>query len=202
MNAEFGGTDLLSGILVKNCQGVYPPSQDTHLLSTILSCSGRVLEIGTGTGILAIYCSRKGASVTAVDITDDAVSCARRNAEENGVDIHIVKSDLFQRVRGKFDEIVFNPPYLPVSDSVKEAVQWNGGEDGFSVIRPFLREAQEYLNAGGRIRMILSDLTDIGSLEDEFRDFIFIPERAMHFEFESIYAYSLVSRDDKQSWQA
>jgi len=197
MSTEFEGAVPLSGISVESCEGVYPPSQDTHLLSTILSCSGRVLEVGTGTGILAIYCARRGASVTAVDITDEAVACAKRNAEKNGVDIHIVKSDLFQRVRGRFDEIVFNPPYLPVSDPVREAVQWNGGEDGFSVIRPFLREAKEHLNAGGRIRMILSDLTDIGSLENEFPGFVFTSQGTTHFEFESIHAYSLVSRDDK-----
>lgn len=173
------------------CTGVYEPAEDTYLIAGILECTGDVLEIGTGSGVIGIYCAMRSAKVTATDIYARAIECARANAALNGVDITLIRSDLFSHVTGEFDEIIFNPPYLPSSDAVEGAEQWNGGEDGFSVTRPFLEEAGGYLRKSGKIRTILSDLTDIETLKSEFPEYVFTEEKRENFDFETIYAYTL-----------
>ena len=98
-----------------------------------------MLEIGTGSGLIAIYFAKNGYHVDAVDISRDALDCASGNCNLNGVSINLALSDLFQNVRGKYDTIIFNPPYLPTNDDIEGAEAWNGGSDGFAVIRRFLR---------------------------------------------------------------
>ncbi len=181
----------LGTVKYTECSGVYRPAEDTFLLARIISGTGHVLEIGTGTGILAIGSALTSAATMAVDINPAAVECARKNAELNNVTMDVGVSDLFEKVSGSFDEIIFNPPYLPSSDAIDGSEQWDGGRDGFSVTRPFLAVAPEFLNGGGSIRLILSDLTDIGSLEDEFPYLEFNQEESEKFDFESIYAYTI-----------
>ncbi len=173
------------------CEGVYEPSEDTYLLSGILGCVGNVLEIGTGTGVLAIYCALRNCNVTASDISGKALACAGKNMELNGISMKLVDSDLFSSIHGKYDEIIFNPPYLPSEDEFEGAEQWNGGKDGFEVTSRFLVDAGKHLAKGGKIRMILSDLTDIDKLISEFPEYSFKREREDRFDFESIYAYTL-----------
>ena len=78
----------------------------------------RVLDVCTGSGILAIAAARAGASrVTAVDVSWRAVVAARLNARVNGVRLRVRRGDLFEPVRGeRFDLIVSNPPYIPSED--------------------------------------------------------------------------------------
>ena len=103
-----------------NC-GVYPPSEDSYLLIECIDVGKeKVLEIGTGTGIIALHAAKNGAVVTTVDKNQKAVKNARGNAEKNGINIDIKQSDLFSSVDGMFDVIIFNPPYLP-SDKMEEA---------------------------------------------------------------------------------
>jgi len=93
---------------------IYPPSDDTFLLIDALEVGhNTVLELGTGSGIVAIYCANKGARVTRTDINPHAARLARQNAEENGVDITVVEADMFGGIRGRFEIMIFNPPYLP-----------------------------------------------------------------------------------------
>ncbi|EQD65426.1 methyltransferase, partial [mine drainage metagenome] len=76
---------------VKNYQGisysadypVYEPAEDTFLLLREAKCRGKVLEIGTGSGLIAIYLSRKGLQVDAVDISEKSLECARENCSIN-----------------------------------------------------------------------------------------------------------------------
>ncbi|MCL4452014.1 MAG: methyltransferase [Candidatus Thermoplasmatota archaeon] len=170
---------------------VYVPAEDTFLLLREANCHGKVLEIGTGSGLIAIYLAKQGLQVDAVDISKHALECASANCVANGVSIRLVQSDLFHDVRGKYDTIIFNPPYLPVNDQIEGAEAWNGGSDGFYVIRRFLEGAPDHLSESGVIFMILSDLTDINSLINEFSNFIFTRLGSEHFESETIYAYQL-----------
>lgn len=183
----------LKNVEYRTCSGVYRPAEDTFLLAQCVSGIGDVLEMGTGTGIIAIACAMKGARVTAADKSQAALECVLQNAELNGVTIETVRTDLFENIRGTFDEIVFNPPYLPTSDRIDESWQWDGGEDGFMVIRPFLKRAPEFLKPGGFIRVILSDLTDIRALMNEFNNLTFTIERNEKFDFEAIYACTVTT---------
>lgn len=181
----------LKDVKYEPCDGVYRPAEDTFLLAQIISGTGKVLEIGSGTGILSIACALKSAEVTAVDISQKAVQCTIKNALLNHVSVNAFVSDLFSEVRGQFDEIIFNPPYLPTSDNVDQSEQWDGGSDGFRTTRPFLLQAPDFLNRDGKIRIILSSLTDIDALKSEFSSLKFKPEKSERFDFETIYAFTV-----------
>src|SRR6266542_343189 len=82
----------------------------------------RVLDVGTGSGNLAVAIARhhKGARVTAVDISPDALAVAQRNAAKHGVAdrVRFLRGDLFEAVPGgeRFDFVISNPPYIPRED--------------------------------------------------------------------------------------
>src|SRR4051812_29856654 len=99
--------------------GVYAPQDDTDLLAGALSeeplpPGADVLDVGTGTGTLALEAARRGPRVPAVDLSWRAVWPARANAWLAGLPLHIRQGNLFAPVRGQsFDLILSNPPYVP-----------------------------------------------------------------------------------------
>lgn len=78
---------------------------------SLVGPTDRVLDLGTGTGLLAICLAKLDRPVVATDISASAVRTARRNARRNGVTIECYRSDLLESVTGRFDLIAFNPPY-------------------------------------------------------------------------------------------
>ena len=98
---------------------VYEPAEDSFMLATCASSlSGKILEIGCGSGIVSLSAAAASPKneVLGVDINAEAVKCARQNAETNGIrNAKFAVSDLFEGVNGKFDGILFNPPYLPTT---------------------------------------------------------------------------------------
>ena len=100
--------------------GVFKPRSDSRMLADQirrerLVAGARVLDVCTGSGVLAIAAARAGASrVTAVDVSWRAVIAAWLNARLNGVRLRVRRGDLLEPVRGeRFDLIVSNPPYIP-----------------------------------------------------------------------------------------
>ena len=151
-------------------ENVYEPAQDTFLLADNLDAnpSERVLELGTGCGLLAILAARAGAQVVATDINPAALKCARANALAHGVTdrIDFRSGDLFGPVAGeRFDLVIFNPPYLPVpkEEELNEPLDraWEAGPDGRRVIDRFLHELLEHLTPNGRALFVQSSLADI-----------------------------------------
>lgn len=123
-----------------------------------------VLEVGCGTGIISIHCARSGAKVTAVDINPRAVECTRENAKLNGIDIVVLSSDLFEVVEGRFDLIIFNPPYLPVSEEGALEKAWAGGEGGIKVVDKFLDGVMDHLTTNGRMLLLVSSKMELDQL--------------------------------------
>jgi release factor glutamine methyltransferase len=134
----------------------------------------RVLDLGTGSGIGAIFAARRGASVTAVDINPEAVRCAGINALLNQLEdrIDCRDGDLFEPVRGeRFDLILFNPPYYRGTprDALDHA--WRGE----GVFERFSAQLAGMLEPGGRALLVLSTDGDCAALlaqleRDGFRD--------------------------------
>jgi len=163
--------ELSSGIQIETCPGVYSPAEDTHLLLSAVKVrkGQRVLEMGCGTGIIALHCARTGCMVVGTDISPDAVENARMNAAINSLNLEVIQSDLFDNVNGKFDIIIFNPPYLSDADSKalssEEIGPRVGGESGHEISVRFMEQAQEHLAKGGRIYLLVSSESDAGVLE-------------------------------------
>lgn len=152
------------------------PRQDTELLceTAIRLIQERgyqaVLDLCTGSGCVGISISKlTGASVTAADISADALSLARENAELNEAQITLVESDLFQEISGGFDLIVCNPPYLSREDMdhLQQEVAFEpmlalyGGEDGLGYYRRIAAEYMAKLHPKGAL------LLEIGSTQAE-----------------------------------
>ena len=149
---------------------VYEPAEDTFLLAENLEAKpdGKVLDIGTGSGILAVLSALKGAQVVAVDINPRAVRCAKLNAEVNDVSekVDIVCGDLFGPLtrEGLFDVVLFNAPYLPTEDDEPEDwlnYAWTGGRTGRQIIDRFIEHVPGYLTGGGRVLLVQSTLSDV-----------------------------------------
>jgi len=169
---------------------VYEPSDDSYLLADALknyNLKGKyVLDIGTGTGILAIAAAQKNASVIATDINDKAIEIAKKNAALNGVKIEFRKSNLFEGINEKFDLIVFNSPYLPVetekiSNKILEKA-WN--DDG--TVKRFFERVDTHLKDEGKFLLLLSSLTKI-SLERYAEKFMVKKVASKKMFFEEIF---------------
>lgn len=128
-----------------------------------LKAGASVLDLGTGSGIGAVFAARRGASVVAVDINPEAVRCARINAllnkAEDRIDVRL--GDLFEPVEGlRFDLVLFNPPYyrgVP-RDNLDRA--WRGQD----VFERFAAGLGRMLAPGGHALLILSTDGDCGEL--------------------------------------
>jgi len=130
----------------------------------------RVLDMGTGSGSLAIIAAAKASEVLAVDINPHAVEAVRANAERNGVADRVEArlSDVFGSVEGTFDLIVFNPPF-----------QWFAARDvadsattdaSYSALTRFFRQAREHLADGGRMLIFFSTMGDVDYLHKLIED--------------------------------
>ncbi|XRP96364.1 HemK2/MTQ2 family protein methyltransferase [Methanocaldococcus sp. 16A] len=156
----------IEGIKLKLHPEVYEPAEDSILLlrNLVDVKNKEVLEIGVGTGLISIACAKKGAKkVVGVDINPYAVKLAKENAKLNNVDIICLESDLFENVTGKFDVILFNPPYLPTSDEDKIDSYLNyafdGGKNGREILDRFIDNLPNYLKKGGVVQILQSSLT-------------------------------------------
>jgi release factor glutamine methyltransferase len=121
-----------------------------------------VLDIGTGTGIVAITLNLETkADVTAVDISEKALEIAKKNAENLNSNVKFFRSNLFENIGGnKFDFIVSNPPYIKsdVCLELEPEVRLNepilaldGGKDGLFFYKSIVEKAKNYLNDGGML---------------------------------------------------
>ena len=122
--------------------------------------NGRVLELGTGSGCVAIALKleRADLEVTATDISPAALEAAQINAKRHTAAINFIKSDLFSEVSGRYDLVLANLPYVPSGTrrqpelDFEPALALYGGTDGLDYYRRFLKERKTYLvQPGGQV---------------------------------------------------
>lgn len=104
---------------------------------------GKVLDLGTGTGLQGIVAGMNGCSVTFSDIDERAVRCAEMNAASNNVTGKFVCSDMFDRIYDKFNTIIFNPPYL-ISKG-KKHIALDGGGNGREYMDRFFLSYKDHM---------------------------------------------------------
>ncbi|WP_228351393.1 peptide chain release factor N(5)-glutamine methyltransferase [Variimorphobacter saccharofermentans] len=154
---EFMGMDFIvsSDVLI--------PRQDTELLveEVLAVCKGKkVLDMCTGSGCIIISLAKlsKLIKATGADISDGALSIAKKNSIKLEAKVEFIKSDLFEQITERFDVIVSNPPYIPTKDietlmpEVRKHEPTNaldGSEDGLLFYRRIAAEAASYLTKGG-----------------------------------------------------
>jgi len=161
---------------------IYKPAEDSYLMSRILkqqvppllkeNPNLKFLEIGAGSGIhlqTALNLGVKSEKIFSSDIDEKAVShCA-------SLGFNCIHSDLFEKIEGKYDIIIFNPPYLPedAREPLSSRTSTTGGKKGNEIILRFLQQAKSHLNKNGKIFLITSSLSgdiDFESLDYEARE--------------------------------
>ncbi|MBE5750471.1 MAG: peptide chain release factor N(5)-glutamine methyltransferase [Clostridiales bacterium] len=187
-----GDTDFY-GYKIKVDERVLIPRPETEILVSeskkVVKSDSKVLDLCTGSGAIAISVKKEtSATVTASDISRDALSLAKENAKANGVDIEFVESDMFSALVGrKFDVIISNPPYIPSDDiqtlqkEVKDfepTLALDGGKDGYVYYKIIADNARAYLNDNGvlllecgigqaeKVRSMLDGFTSVEIIKD------------------------------------
>lgn len=173
---------------------IYEPAEDSFLLEAQVRklAFGKVLDMGTGSGIQALAAAKKSnvKSVLAVDIQQSVVDYCKKNAPSKK--IRFLQSSLFSKVKGKFDTIIFNPPYLPADPRLSD-ITIDGGKKGYEIVVRFLKNAGEYLSGNGIILLFISSLTNPHQCEKAMRESLFEFEAIsrQHVFFEDLLVYRL-----------
>ena len=166
------GNQSFMGFGIKTDSRALIPRFDTEALCEealkYIRPGNRVLDLCTGSGALAVAIKRlcPGAEVIASDISEDALSLAKENAERLGADVRFVQGDLFTPLADeRFHVIVSNPPYIPehlrgrlqAEVEREPALALFAGADGLDFYRRIAKEAPEHLSSGGRLCLEIGD---------------------------------------------
>lgn len=119
----------------------------------------RILDLGTGSGCIAIELSKifPKATVDAIDLNIKAISIAKKNAKNNNARVRFLISNWYQKVSLKYDLIVSNPPYVDKSANFNDSLKFEpeeaifSGENGLKDLRMIISQSKNYLNYGGII---------------------------------------------------
>jgi len=181
-------------IEIRDAAGVCSAEEDTFLLAQVSAdmapAGGYALDLGTGTGYVAIYLAQGGLRVDATDISARALALARANVARNKVDVNVFRSDLFSAAGGPYDVIAFNPPMNPgeteatrlltaflrrhrrLANLFMHAFDQFLDRSRIEFLVQFLEQAAEHLSARGCIVMELTRL-EIDQLRFRLPDFEF-----------------------------
>jgi len=138
---------------------IYSPSHDSWLLAKAVkkyAKNMKVLDMGSGSGIQAQAAREaKAKSILASDINEEAVSRLK------SLNINAIHSNLFSNIKGRFNLVIFNPPYLPKDkrEDKESQLATSGGKKGDEIILKFLNQASSHLEKGGIILIVVSSLT-------------------------------------------
>jgi len=155
----------------------------------------RVLEMGTGSGMLAMEAARRGAQVVAADINPAAVSCARENAARNGLAtrVTVIESDLFASLASdqRFDIILWNVPFYPRNATDDRGRAWFAGRE-YEAIRRFATGAGRFLAEGGAVLVLVSLVMELEKILPSF-EATFAPPRVVAIRRGVLETFAILS---------
>ncbi len=158
------------GCKIKVDERVLIPRPETeilceHAIKTVEE-GDKVLDLCTGSGCIAIAiaknCASKHVQVTASDVSDAAIMLAKENANYNSANITFIQSDLFNKIHGRFNLIVCNPPYIKTSEiaalqrevrDYEPRIALDGGDDGLDFYRRLAKELPRYIAKNGMLML-------------------------------------------------
>lgn len=149
-------------------EDIYQPAEDTYLLLGAALAEAvaedLALEIGCGSGFISQELACKVARLIATDINPHAVRAAKTRG------IEVIRADLFQGIKGRFDLILFNPPYLPTQPEERTG-QWidyalDGGYSGRQTVDRFIEDLAGHLQPAGRALLLISSLTGLAEVQE------------------------------------
>lgn len=131
----------------------------------------KVIEIGSGSGLISIIAAKEGAHVIAVDISPVAIENTELNItlnlekiNSNSGNVEVVESDLFENVRsGVFDVLIVNPPFYPGVAQKPADHAWYAGKD-FDYFKKLFSQTKEYMDATSEMYMVLSEDCNFGKI--------------------------------------
>ncbi len=187
---------------------VYEPAEDTELLLRVIAeqepdlDGQRALDVGTGTGVISRALAARGARTVAVDLNPHATRIARLNTRGR---VDIVRGDLATALRGPFDVVTFNAPYLP--SAPEERVEgwldhaFHGGDTGIETSVRLIHDLPRLLAPGGRAYLVVSSRADLARLEAEAHEACLKHESlaATRFFFEEVSVWRLGRIYDRQT---
>ena len=131
------------------------------------------LELGCGSGLIAIKAAKAGANVTASDLSLKAIENTKYNANLNHTFIKIVYSDLFDNIEKiPFDWIVINPPYYARKPESEQDLAWYCGED-FEYFKKLFASLNDYMHSQTQVVMALTKAADVDSIKKIAKDYNF-----------------------------
>ena len=186
---------------------IYEPREDSYLILKHIKDYAKekgkdkdkkILDLGTGSGILALEALKYSKNVLASDINKEAVDYVKSLSQK----LRAIQSDLFSHIKGKFDLILFNPPYLPEEKAEMKRLMGKeltlittGGKKGYEIIERFFSEVKIHLKKNGEIIIIFSSLTNKKKVDKIIKKYGFkfklIDSEKLFFEELYVYLVSL-----------
>ncbi|MHA1441106.1 MAG: HemK2/MTQ2 family protein methyltransferase [Candidatus Heimdallarchaeota archaeon] len=163
---------VIDGLTLTIPKDVYDPAEDSFLLAenVVIPDNGRVLEIGPGSGYVSLFLAKKysQAEYFCIDINPIATITTKKNAQMNKLSLHVICANLFStlKISRDFDVILFNSPYLPVSEEGLLSKAWSGGTGGMDVVSKYLESLDNYLSKDSSSYLVVSSKTDLKQLNN------------------------------------
>ena len=157
-----GDTDFYGNIIKVNKNVLIPRPETEELVEKTYNYikeyfsdkNIEILDIGTGSGCIPIALKKllPTSNLTGVDISEEALKVAEENKLINNVSINFIKSNVFKSVKGKYDVIISNPPYIREDEEIMDIVKNNephlalyAKDNGLYFYKEIIKEAHNYL---------------------------------------------------------
>lgn len=177
----------IPGVMLLRPPGVYRAEGDTQMLTDVMRRGGfalghDVLDLGTGSGALAVAAARSGArSVTAVDLSLRSVATTWLNSRLHGAPVAVRRGDLFAPVAGRrFGLVIANPPYVPAATAAlpryRKARCWDAGEDGRALLDRICAGVPDVLGPDGEVLLVHSTVCGTDRTLEALEDAGLVPQ--------------------------
>lgn len=169
-----GTVNFYGNILKVNNKVLIPRFETEELVENVLNYIKyefpdvkKVIDLGCGSGAIGLTIKQKlnNLDVTLLDISDDALSVAKENAFNLGLDVNFVNSNMWENVNGTFDVVISNPPYIRTNEVIQDIVKENephlalyAGEDGLDCFRLIRKDLLNHINKSFLLAMEIGDL--------------------------------------------